>query len=329
MDKDILKIKLLDNLDCLENLLEHIGLAHIRNVRNEYVSCGFAESKRKDSIQVFLNKDLNVKVWSRNDSINDIYDLIRYQMGCSFREAIDMIANICNVDGANSKIKKIDMLKYVIKKGIKKERPTFKVLSEKVMDGFVDGEVKIFSDDGIDYETQQYFGVKFDTIDNRVVFPIRDFNGNLLTVKGRTLDEDYSEKGIPKYLYYHRFDGRYFLYGYYENYFDILDSDELIVVEGEKSVMVLHGMGYNNVVATSKKRISEEQAEEINKLNKRVVLAYDNDVSIEEIEKECEKLNGEVYYIRDKFGLLGKKDSPVDRGASVWQILYYNKVRYK
>lgn len=325
----MLKIKLLDNTECLENLLEHIGLAHIRNVREEYISCGFAESKRKDSIQVFLNKDLTVKVWSRNDRIDDIYDLIRYQMGCTFREAMDMVASMCNINDMNSKLRKIDLLKYAIKKGKKKERPTFKTLSEKVLDGFVSGEVKIFTDDGIDGETQKYFGVRFDSLDNRVVFPIRDFDGNLLTLKGRTLEEGYAERGIPKYLYYHRFDGRYFLYGYYENYFDILDSEYVIIGESEKLVMQLRSMGYNNALATSKKRISDEQAEEINKLKKKVVLAYDNDVSLEEIEKECSKLEGEVYYIKDKFGLLGKKDSPTDKGLNVWEVLYFNKVKYE
>ena len=91
--------------------------------------------------------------------------------------------------------------------------------------------------------------------------------------------------------------------------------------------MQLHNMGVYNAVATSKKRISEEQAQEINDLGKKIVLAYDNDVTIGEIKMELSKLNGEVYYIKDTFGLLGKKDSPSDKGYEVWNKLYQNKFK--
>ena len=330
MDKDYLKLYLLDNIICLEDLLERIGLVHIRiNRRKEYISCGFSDSHRRDSINVHLNKNLSVKVWSRNDRIDDIIDLVRYQLGCSFNESINFIADVCGVKGHAPKIKMIDKLRYTQKEKVKVEKPKFKVLSEKTRDAFVKGEVKIFTDDGINYETQKFFDVRYDVLGNRAVFPIRDFEGNLITFKGRTLEEDYAEKGIAKYLYYHNFDGRYFLFGYYENYFDILDSEYLIITESEKGVLQLRTMGIYNVVATSKKRISEEQAEVINKLNKKIVLAYDKDVEMAEIERECSKLDGDVYYIKDEWDLLGKKDSPTDKGIDIWDKLYYNKFKYE
>ena len=330
MDKDYLKLYLLDNMICLEDLLERIGLSHIRiNRGREYISCGFSDSRRRDSINVYLNKNLSVKVWSRNDKIDDIIDLVRYQLGCSFNESINFIAEVCGVKGHAPKIKMIDKLRYIQREKVKAEKPKFKVLSEKTRDAFVKGEVKIFTDDGIDYETQKFFDVRYDVLGNRAVFPIRDFEGNLITFKGRTLEEDYVEKGIAKYLYYHNFDGRYFLFGYYENYFDILDSEYLIITESEKGVLQLRTMGIYNAVATSKKRISEEQAEVINKLNKKIVLAYDKDVEMAEIERECSKLDGDVYYIKDEWDLLGKKDSPTDKGIDIWNKLYYNKFKYE
>ncbi len=329
MDKNNLKLYLLDNTDCLEDLLEKIGLAHIRrNTSRGYISCGFSDSRRRDSINVYLNTNLSVKLWSRNDKVDDIIDLVRYQLGCSFAESISFIADACGVK-SNTKMRMIDKLKYTFKKEEKKEIPKFKVLSEKTKDAFIKGEVKMFTDDGIDYKTQKFFDVRYDVLNNRVVFPIRGYEGELITFKGRTLEEDYAERGIAKYLYYHNFDGRYFLFGYYENYFDIIDSDEIIVFESEKSVLQCYCFGVYNAVATSKKRISEEQADVINKLGKRVILAYDNDVSIEEIRRECSKLDGEVYYIKDEWGLLGKKDSPSDKGLDVWNKLYYAKFKYE
>lgn len=329
MDKDILKLYLVDNLDKLKELLESIGLVHIRRCGNRYYTCGFPTSKRRDSIQVFFNDSVSVKVWNRNDKIEDIYALIRYQLECGFIEAINIVADICNIE-TNYKIRKIDMIKRKPKK-VKKEysRPKSKILNEKFNNLFVKGECKIFTKDGISEETQKYFGVKFDALENRVVFPIRDYDGNLLTYKGRTLEEKYIEKGIPKYLYYHSFNGRYYLFGYYENYWDIMDSDYLIVGESEKMPMQLYTNGIKYCVATSKKRISEEQAIELNKLNKKIVLAYDNDVTEEEIINECRKLKGEVYYIKDRWGLLDKKDSPIDKGVKVWEFLYKNKIKYE
>lgn len=327
VNTEYLKLHLLSNTNDLENLLEHIGLSHIRNVRDEYISCGFVDSKRKDSIQVFLEKDLKVKMWSRNTEVNDIIGLVQYQLDINFMEALKIICSVCNINGSLPRIKKIDLVKKLVKK--EKKRPKIKILSEKILDGFVDGEVKIFTDDGIDYETQKFYGVKYDPLDNRVVFPIRDHDGNLVSVKGRTLEVDFVKEGIPKYMYYYNFDGRLFLYNYFEHYWDILCEEYLIILEGEKSCQKLHQMGIYNSVAICKKSMSIEQATEINNLQKKYIIALDNDVTLEEIKSECSKLKGEVYYIKDTNGILGTKDSPCDLGKEVFMLLLNNKIRYE
>ena len=329
MDKDILKLYLVDNLDKLKELLENIGLIHIRKCGSRYYTCGFPTSKRRDSIQVFFNDSVSVKVWNKNDRIEDIYGLIRYQLGCGFVESVNIVADLFDIK-MNNNIRKIDMIKRKPKQE-KKEyvRPQSKILNEKFSDLFIKCECKIFTEDGISEVAQEYFGVRFDSLENRVVFPIRDYDGNLLTYKGRTLEDRYIEKGIPKYLYYHSFNGRYYLFGYYENYWDIMDNEFLILGESEKMPMQLYSNGVRNCVATSKKRISEEQAIELNKLNKKIVLAYDNDVTEEEIRNECRKLKGEIYYIKDRWNLLGKKDSPIDKEKEIWEFLYKNKIKYE
>ena len=165
MDKDYLKLYLLDNMICLEDLLERIGLSHIRiNRGREYISCGFSDSRRRDSINVYLNKNLSVKVWSRNDKIDDIIDLVRYQLECSFGESINFIAEVCGVKGYTPRVKMIDKLKYTQREKVKAEKPKFKILSEKTRDAFVKGEVKIFTDDGINYETQKFFVFRYDVL---------------------------------------------------------------------------------------------------------------------------------------------------------------------
>lgn len=330
MDKDDLKIYLKENTYILEQLLENIGLQHIRLIRNEYISCGFAGSRRRDSVNVKLNDSLDVVVWSKNDNVKDIYGLIQLQMKCGFFEALEIACDMCGVKLGKSRTKSIE--RFMRRSKVEKKeykRPNSVPLNYDTSDCFIRDTVRLFSEDGIGSYTQEVFDVGFDALDNRVVFPIRDYEGNILTFKGRTLNSDYIEKGIPKYLYYHNFNGRHYLYGFYENYWNILDDEYIIVLESEKAVMQLYDMGYKNAVATSKKRVSEEQVFEINNLGKKVVLAYDKDVSLGEILGECSKFSGEVYYIYDKEGLLKGKESPTDVGKEIWGILYKNKIKYE
>lgn len=329
MDKDGLKIYLIENKEILEDLLERINLVHIRNVRNEYLTCGFSESRRKDSINVWLNEGLSVKAWSVNEEINDIYGLIQYQEQCSFFEAVQFAFDVCGIKIGRGRGKCVE--RFMKRKKTKKEyeRPVNKGLGYSTGDMFVAGIADIFLKDGIEEDTQELFDVGVDVLNNRIVFPIRDYEGNVLTFKGRTLNNDYLTTGEPKYLYYQPFNGRYYLFGYYENYNYIMDSEYIIIGESEKFVMQLHSMGHRNAVATAKKKVSKEQAIEINKLNKKVILAYDNDVDVLEIFGECAKFSGEVYYIKDEGGLLGTKDSPSDKGKEVFETLLENKIKYE
>jgi hypothetical protein len=91
-------------------------------------------------------------------------------------------------------------------------------------------------------------------------------------------------------------------------------------------------MGINNAVATNKKKISSMQLKKLFKLGKNIVLAYDKDVTLEEIFIECKKFNSmcDVSYIFDNIGLLGKKESPSDNGIEVFKRLYDEcKFQYK
>ena len=118
---EYLKLHLLSNTKDLENLLEYIGLSHIRNIREEYISCGFVDSKRKDSIQIFLEKDMKVKMWSRNADVNDIIGLVQYQLDTSFIEALKVICTVCNINDSLPRIRKIDIVNKLVK--IEKKEP--------------------------------------------------------------------------------------------------------------------------------------------------------------------------------------------------------------
>ena len=328
MSRDFLKIYIYENNEIIKTILENIGMTYVRRIRDSHYICGFEGSKRRDSVNVRIDTDLSTVVWSKNENIKDLFDLVKYQMGLNFFEAIQYVSNLCGIK-SNRKISNLEL--YLKKPKIEKKpykRIISKPLSNKCYEFYTREECDLFTKDGISREAQRHFKVGCDALENRIVFPVLDYDGNLLTFKGRTLDNNYAQNGIPKYLYYHNFNGRYYLFGYFENYWDILDSEYIIITESEKAVMQGFSFDVRNVVATSKKRISEEQVEEIKALKKKVVIAYDKDVDEYEVRNECAKFE-ESYYLIDKEGLLGKKDSPFDRGRYVFDRLWEGMVKYE
>lgn len=81
------------------------------------------------------------------------------------------------------------------------------------------------------------------------------------------------------------------------------------------------------VVALGSSDISPAQVDMIYSLgfDIEIVLAYDSDKTIDEIQKTAEKLNQRsVSMVFDKEKKTGKKSAPIDNGIKVWEDLYNN-----
>ena len=77
--------------------------------------------------------------------------------------------------------------------------------------------------------------------------------------------------------------------------------------------------------------ISDRQAEILASLNlNEIVIAFDKDISVEEIKFYCDKLIDygcrKVSYIYDSDNLLNSKDSPTDAGNKIYMELFDNRV---
>lgn len=337
MNKNQIKEYLLDNPQKIKDILEDLGCDNVKIIQNKRVQSSrpnFDEEHHdnKSSIQVKLNKMLSVIIYTDNEfkkqEYADIFSLIEYIKQCKFNRAIKYVCNICgikytghiqqeaNISESYNFIKKYKNRANRGKGNIIQSNH----LDESFLSQFIRNDCKIFIDDNINSLTQAKFQVSYDSLDNRVVFPIRDDLGKLLTFKGRTLDKNYKINGTPKYIYYYTYIGEQYLFGLYENYFDILSSNELYIFEAEKSVMQCDSMGINNCVSINKKTISPIQLNKLLKLGKTIVLCFDKDVTLEEISVECKKFKGlcKVYYIYDVLNLLGKKESPSDNGLEIF-----------
>jgi DNA primase len=342
LDKDNIKEYLLNNTDKIEDILEYIECKEVKLIKNKRIQCALPDGDNNSSVQIFLDDYLSAKIYTRNEfekyEIKDIYSVIQFIKECSLNESIDLVCKICNIKHTNRKKKSdksnaYDFLKKY-KRSIKKEEYIEDeiILDESFTERFVREDCELFLDDGVNSVTQEKFGVSYDVLDNRVVFPIRNDEGLLLSFKGRTCDKEYKTNGTPKFLSYYPCSNNNYLFGFYENYDYIIKSDELYIVEAEKGVMQLDSMNINNCTSVNKKTISDIQVKKILKIGKPVVLIFDKDVTLEEIFIECKKFKGliPVYYIYDTLELLKEKESPTDKGIEIFTILLTEcKFKYK
>lgn len=336
-----IKQYLYENTDKLIEVLEEIGCNHVKEIHGKRIACSLPDGDNTQSVQVLLCDNLTTKIWTRTDydtkyDKRDIFTLIQYINECSFSTALKTVCDICNLKVSTKNTVKSDAYDFLkdYKRSLERKAKVVEyapeILDELLLEQFVDSPHMMFLKDGISIETQYKYGVKYDLFNNRVVFPIHDDNGNLISVKGRTCDEQFKEKGISKYLYYYNVNGVYLLYGMHLNMFDILLNNEVIVFEAEKSCMQCDTFGVTNTLACSKKSLSDQQVSKLIKLKVDITLAFDKGVELNDILIECRKFKGlcNVYYIFDKDDLLKDKMSPSDLGEEVFKELY-NNYRFK
>ena len=119
-----------------------------------------------------------------------------------------------------------------------------------------------------------------DFFNNRLMFPIHDWKGNVIGFGARSLDES-----MPKYVNTSAteiFDKKSILYGLNLAYDDIKRSKEAIIVEGYMDVIAAHQNGYSNVVASMGTAITKQQVSALKIISNNFVLALDADLAGQE-----------------------------------------------
>ena len=110
---------------------------------------------------------------------------------------------------------------------------------------------------------------------NRLMFPIRNIEGNTVGFGGRSLGD-----GLPKYLNSPSsptFNKSTLLYGLHESLRDSPDNKRLILVEGYIDVLSLSQNGYTGAVATLGTAPSEHHIKTIFKHSDKLIACFDGD----------------------------------------------------
>jgi DNA primase len=120
----------------------------------------------------------------------------------------------------------------------------------------------------------------YDRFRNRLIFPIRNIQGNVLGFGGRALDDS-----LPKYLNSPQtpvFDKSSSLYGIDRAKTAIRQKDQSVIVEGYMDVLAAHQHGYDNVVASMGTAMTDKQLSILKNLTRNLILALDADTAGEE-----------------------------------------------
>jgi len=193
-----------------------------------------------------------------------------------------------------------------------------------------DDKLAIWEQEGISRASLDKFQVYYDSFSDRLVYPIRNIEGKIVNIGGRTLDPLWKEKKQRKYTYFHSWGTMDTIYGLVENMEHILKSREVILFEGCKSVLLADTWGIHNAGAILTSHLNPNQMKILARLGCRVVFALDKDVRIREdhnIGKLKQYVN--VEYLWDREDLLDEKDAPVDKGLEVFKKLYDQRLRYR
>lgn len=114
----------------------------------------------------------------------------------------------------------------------------------------------------------------YEVFEDRVMFPITDEKGNIITFAGRTIKDE-----TPKYLHTSEnklFHKKEILYNY-SNAKNYSYNDELILVEGYMDVIGAKKLGIDNVVALMGTALTDEHLELLKRNHCSLTFALDND----------------------------------------------------
>lgn len=264
----------------------------------------------------------------------NVFTFVKFYNRCSSREAVEILKKYAGVDG-EMEAPKEKMASTLVCKKFKKpvsrqKKKPLHTYPEDCMKKFEirDDKLQVWEDEGISRESLRKFQVFFDSFTNRLVYPIRNFAGQIVNIGGRTLDPKWKEKNMRKYTYFSGWSDMDVIYGLYENLPYIKEKKEIIIFEGCKSVLLADTWGIHNTGALLTSHLNPNQMKMLAKLGVRVVFALDKEVNVRE-DHNIQRLKKyvPVEFLWDKDGLLGDKDAPVDKGKDVFWRAYDNRIK--
>jgi DNA primase len=284
-----IKEKLLEQPESIEHILDTFGFDKIRRNHRE-LRCSFESGMNPTAVVIRLqdNENLLVKDWERNLTLDLINYLIKSK-DISFKDVMNAIKQELHLDSIYNYKRPVGLFGGIYN-NISRSNSEISVTTypEEILEQYGNTPNLLWLQDGISLSTQRKWGIGYDVQSQRITMPIRTSTGEVMAVKGRLNGEP--EDFEPKYLYIVNGPMSQTLFGYSENYSSLYEND-ILVVESEKSVLILDSWGYNNVVALGSNSLSTTQCKLLMSLNpKSVTFMLDKSLSLENTQRNAELL---------------------------------------
>lgn len=120
----------------------------------------------------------------------------------------------------------------------------------------------------------------YDRFRGRVMFPIRDINGNVVAFSARVRPNREEAEKLGKYINSPQtmiYDKSHIVFGLDKAKQSIKQNDLAIVVEGQMDTITAHQNGFKNVIASSGTALTSEQVALIKRYSQNIALAFDMD----------------------------------------------------
>lgn len=230
-------------------------------------------------------------------------------------------------------------------KYVQKEVPILPTYPNGILDCFIKFYPPEWLYDGISKATMDKFNICFSSIQNKIIIPHYNINGELVGIRGRALDE-WEIENIGKYMPV-KLENKWYshplslnLYGLNITKENIKRTGICYIFESEKSVMQCDDFKMDNcAVAVCGSQLNKWQIKILIKEchPQEIVLCFDkeeippDDNYFNKLYKLCSKYKNyaNFSFIYDRMKLLDMKDSPSDKGEEVFQKLLSKRVKVK
>lgn len=212
-----------------------------------------------------------------------------------------------------------------------------------ILNCFVEYWAPEWTNEGITIDAMKKYNICYSILQNKIIIPHYDADGELVGIRGRALNEEdienfgkYMPVQIENTWYSHPLGLN--LYGFNLNKENIKKNGFCFIWEGEKSVIKMENFSNENCsVAVCGSKLSKYQFNLLFKecCPKEIIICFDK----EELPKKhtyfdklwsiCEKYKNycNMSFIYDRNELLDMKDSPIDKGNEVFKKLLERRVK--
>ena len=265
----------------------------------------------------------------------NVYTFVRYYFHCGSAEAIETLRKyVGDTDGEHKHTEKMAAAKvcrHFQPPKTRQKESKVQILPSDYMLRYEKrpDKLAVWEQEGISRESLDKFQVFYDSFSDRLVYPIKDIDGNIVNIGGRTLDPEWKAKKLRKYTYKQAWGTINTVYGVSDNIEAIKSKKEIILFEGCKSVLLADTWGIHNTGAILTSHLSPNQLKLLVGLGCKVVFALDKDVDVTK-DRNINRLKryANVSYLYDEDNLLDAKDAPVDKGREVFLKLYGDRHKY-